>query len=69
MGDLITTGLLRESRQDGQALLDKQLCLVLRHFSSPCIFRTFVSPTQLHTESLALAADEVSAGLPADIFR
>lgn len=39
----MTTGLLRETRQDGQALRDKQLRLVLRHFSSPCVFRTFVS--------------------------
>lgn len=69
MGDLITTGLLRETRQDGRALLDKRLRLVLTHFSSPCVFRTFVSPTQLQTKSLALAADEVSAGLPADVFR
>lgn len=43
MGDLTSTGLLRETRQDSQALWDKQLCLVLRHFSSPCVFRTFVS--------------------------
>lgn len=43
-GDLITTGLLRETRQDGQALPGKQLRLVLRRFSSPCVFRTLVSP-------------------------
>lgn len=59
MGDLVTTGSLRKARPGSSAWFSD--------ISLHPVFRRLVSPARLQTKPLALAADEVSAGLPASI--